>query len=198
MWCRLGSKQIFPSFILMKQPEFWGNNRAKISFPKCSYDKIVSPPLHLQGKKSSHGTGCWVSRPSAWRLQQHGYLAWKNALNEMNHSIDSNGSKWSTGWVIFRIWSKDVEQQIHVYGVCWQPNKEFVTGELTACNPRHILCHIRATPLKSKAVNGFKERFAGFVDSKSLTENIWFLWEELNGLEELQWIFFQFYVLGPR
>ena len=69
-------------------------------------------------------------------------------------------------------------------------NKEFVTGELTACNPWHILWHIRATPLKSKAVNGFKERFAGFVDSKSLAENIWFLWEELNGLEELQWIFF--------
>ena len=36
--------------------------------------------------------GCWVSRPSSWRLQQHGYLAWvSNALNEMNHSIDSNG-----------------------------------------------------------------------------------------------------------
>ena len=97
--------------LMIKCCEDWGRNRFfhhsswwnSQNFGGRTPQRFLFQSAHIMTTSyhppsPSHGTGCWVSRPSFGRLQQHGYLAWY-------HSIDSNGLKWSTtSWVIFRIW----------------------------------------------------------------------------------------------
>lgn len=45
-----GRNRFFHHSSWWNSQNFGGTTGQRISFPKCSYDKIVSPPLHLQGK----------------------------------------------------------------------------------------------------------------------------------------------------